>query len=126
MTGDRWDSWPSRASQDYFVDAMAAHTQVERMDSLSPSRYDLRLVDGTEVKVFMTDVYTFSASDYALLKAKHPDVTCIVSASNWNHFSDQAREDAAADGVATFHFADLMGALHYRGDGFVNYSGSRG
>ncbi len=116
MTADRWDSWPSRVSQEYFEEQMNAHTKVRGVTKLSPSQWDLTLVDGAVVHVFMTDVYTFSASDYALLRAKFPDVNCIVSASGWNHFSSQAEEEAAAEGIMTVHLgADLMSAIH----GFV-------
>src|SRR4051812_31947491 len=101
MTADRWDSWPSRASQDYFEKAMRAHTKVRGVTKVSPSRWDLTLTDGTTVEVFITDVYTFSASDYALLRAQYPNVRCVVQASNWNYFSTQASEEADADDVLT-------------------------
>lgn len=113
VTADRWNSWPSYASQEYFRDSMEAHTKVRQTDQLSPNRWDLKLTNGAVVRVFMTDVYTFSASDYAVLRAKYPEVDIIVSASGWNHFSSQAAEEAAADGVATVHLGgELMSVLH--------------
>jgi hypothetical protein len=92
---------------------MAAHTKVRNVEKVSPSRWDLTLTNGAVVHVFITDVYTFSASDYAMLREKYPEVQCIVSASGWNHFSTQAAEEAARDGVATVHLgANLMSVLH--------------
>lgn len=113
MTASRWNSWPSFASQKYFEELMEGHSRVREVTKLSPSRWDLTLTDGTLIRIFITDVYTFSASDYALLRAAHPDVQCIVSASGWNHFSTQAQEDATADGIPTVHLgAELMSAVH--------------
>jgi hypothetical protein len=92
---------------------MEGHNKVRGVQKLSPSRWDLTLTNGAVVRVFITDVYTFSASDYARLRAKHPDVGIIVSASKWNHFSSQAVEEAAEDRVATVQLGgDLMSVLH--------------
>jgi hypothetical protein len=116
-----WDDWPTQGTVDFFLQRMDDHTQVRRVESHSRTRHDLTLIDGTEVKVFITDAYTFSASDYMQLRARHPEVNCILSSSSYRHFSTQAREDARADGVATFHIGDLMGALHRRGTDFLDY-----
>ncbi|MDQ3677108.1 MAG: hypothetical protein M3401_09950 [Actinomycetota bacterium] len=113
MTAARWDSYPSFASQDVFEKLMDDHTKVRGVEKLSPNRWDVTLTNGTVVRVFITDVYTFSASDYAILRAGHPDVDIIVSASMWNHFSSQAEEEAASDEVVTVMLrGDLMSALH--------------
>ena len=100
---------------------MQGHAHVVEVEQLTPSRYDITLEDGTEIKVFMTDVYEFTVSDYTELHAKFPEVNCIVSASNWNHFTDAARAEARGHEVATFHFKGLMGALNYRDREFLNY-----
>jgi hypothetical protein len=113
VTATRWDSYPSFASQGFFQTLMDGHTKVRDVQKLSPNRWDVTLKNGTFVQVFITDVYTFSASDYALLRAAHPDVEIIVSASMWNHFSSQAEEDAASDGVVTVMLrGDLLSAIH--------------
>jgi hypothetical protein len=92
---------------------MESHSRVRGLEKLSPNRWDLTLTTGAVVQVFITDVYTFSASDYSRLRAKHPDVGIIVSASNWNHFSTQAKEEAAEDGIATVKLGgDLMSVIH--------------
>jgi hypothetical protein len=92
---------------------MESHTKVRGIEQVSPSRYDLTLTNGAVVHVFITDVYTFSTSDFALLRAKYPEVDIIVQASSWNHFSSDAAKEAAAEGVATVQLGgELMGVLH--------------
>jgi glyceraldehyde-3-phosphate dehydrogenase/erythrose-4-phosphate dehydrogenase len=92
---------------------MEAHTKVRNVEKVSPNCWDLTLTNGAVVHVFITDVYTFSVSDYALLRERHSGVNIIVSASGWNHFSSEAAEQAAADGVATVHIGgELMSVLH--------------
>jgi hypothetical protein len=108
-------------SQDRFLEMMAEHTHVNGVETLAPNRYHITLSDGTEKKVFITDVYEFTVSDYELLRSRHPEVDCIVTASVWNHFTDLARERARDDGIATFHYRGLMGALNRRGDAFLEY-----
>jgi hypothetical protein len=92
---------------------MEGHSKVRGVEKLSPNRWDLTLTNAAVVQVFITDVYTFGASDYARLRARYADVGIIVSASKWNHFSSQAEEEAAEDGVATVKLGgDLMGVVH--------------
>src|SRR4051812_2285559 len=92
---------------------MESHNKVSGVEKVSPNRWDLTLTNDAVVQVFITDVYTFSASDYARLRAQYPDVDIIVSASKWNHFSTQASEEAADDGVATVKLGgQLMSVLH--------------
>jgi hypothetical protein len=92
---------------------MEAHRKVRNVDKLSPNRWDLALTNGAVLHIFITDVYTFSVSDYALLRERHSEVNIIVSASGWNHFSSEAAERATADGVATVHIGgELMSVLH--------------
>jgi hypothetical protein len=123
MSADRWDAPPERANIDHFLRTMGEHTQVREITTLSANRYDLSLIDGEEVKVFVTNVYDLTAADYAELHERHPDVNCIVQGSSWNYFTSQAKEDAHRDGIATLRLGrQLMGALHRRGRAFVTYS----
>ena len=113
MKNSNWDSYPSFASQDFFREIMEGHSKVREVTRQSPSRWDLVMSTGKILKVFITDVYTFSLSDYSALRAQHRDVDVIVSASNWNHFSTAASEQSEQDGVATLMLGrELMGALH--------------
>jgi hypothetical protein len=125
VAADRWDDPPSQGSIKYLRQMLMDHTHVSGVSDRSANRYDIRLTDGNEVKIFVTDVYEFSVSDYALLRSRHPEVQCVLSASNWNHFTDASRQEAKADGVATFHFRELMGALNRRGDEFLNYRNTK-
>jgi hypothetical protein len=124
MTADRWNSWPSHKSQTYFLGMMDRHDNVRAVETLAPNRYIVTLNDRTTVTVFMTDVYEFTVSDYEQLRERFPEVNCIVMASEWNHFTTAAREEARAEGIATFHFKGLMGALNYTGDDFLDYPDS--
>lgn len=104
---------------------MNRHENVRNAEPLTPNRYLVTLKDGTELNVFMTDVYEFTVSDYANLRAHHPEVGCIVTASEWNHFTTAAREEAREEGIATFHFKGIMGALNFKGDDFLDYPDSQ-
>ena len=113
MTAEKWDSYPSFASQDYFGSSMEGHTRVREVAKRSPTRWDLTLTNEVDVRVFITDVYTFSVADYTLLRAAHPEVDIILSASMWNHFSSEAVEAADEDGVATVKLGgELMSVIH--------------
>jgi hypothetical protein len=92
---------------------MEAHTKVPKVEKVTPGRWDLTMTNGGVIHVFITDVYTFSASDYAMLREKYPEVDIIVQASAWNHFSTEAEENARGDGVVTVRLGGgLMSVLH--------------
>ena len=78
---------------------MERHDHVRKVEKLSASRYDVTRHDRTKIRVFMTDVYEFTVSDYAELCNEYPDVNCIVQASTWNHFTSGVREEARSDDV---------------------------
>lgn len=91
---------------------MGDHTRVLSITTLSPNRHDLTLTNKVVVKVFLTDTYVFSTEDYEELRGRHPEVTAIVSASNWNHFTGDGVRAGAADEVAMYTIGELMSDLH--------------
>ena len=116
-----WDTPPPPETVEFFLGRMRAHSKVSRVVTHSDNRHDLFRHGATTIKVFLTDTYEFTVSDYAELHAEYPEVNCIASASTWNHFTYEAEEVANGDGVATFLIAELMGALNFTGAKFRNY-----
>jgi hypothetical protein len=107
-----WDDEPSPESLEFFEDRMREHTKVGATSSHGANRYDLTLLDGRVVKVFLTDTYEFTVADYEELRAQHPEVDHIVSASSWNHFTTAVEGVARGDEVGTYFIGEFMGALH--------------
>lgn len=124
-SGLDWGDPPSRDSVTFFVERMKEHTRLIGVASESANRHDLTRPDGTILRVFLTDTYTFSQSDCAQLRARHPDVDCIVSVSSWNHFTPEVVREARAESIGTFSIRGLMGALHRQGTAFIDYPNAR-
>ena len=70
------------------------------------------------VEFYFQDVYILGLADYAAIRNTHASVRCIVTASSWNWYSNEAEAQAAKDGVALRNVGDLMSALHRSGERF--------
>ena len=118
-------AWNDPPPPEYFLQRMRDHHRIRKVESISANRHDLTTDDGRLVKVFLTDTYTFSESDYAELRAEYPEVDCIVSASSWNHFTPEAERAARTDKIGAFSIGEFMGAVHFKGDDFALYNEKR-
>ena len=71
------------------------------------------------LRVYVADVYILTADDVAQIVFKYPDINSIVVISNWNQYTDKAKELAKEYNVGVFTFVEFMGALNYSGEKFL-------
>ncbi len=65
------------------------------------------------IKVYIADVYVLTASDVIEIISKYPDVDCIVVISNWDHYTDLAKDRARRCGIGVFTLNQFLVALNY-------------
>ena len=116
-----WDQPAPPASVAFFERAIRGHSKVEGLLPNGEQAYDVVRAPLPTVRVWVCDVYRVSASDVAAILAEDPQIEAIVTMSNWNDVTVEAREDGASRGVGVFTFKELMGALNYQNDEFFNY-----
>lgn len=71
------------------------------------------------LRVYVADVYILTADDVAQIVSKYPDINSIVVISNWNQYTDKAKELAKEYNVGVFTFIEFMRALNYSGEKFL-------
>ena len=103
---------PSWKSVRFFRDAITAHDEVTSVTDRGESVYVLNRKKHPSVVVFMTDVYTVGMADLVDAKARIPDLNCIVTISNWNGYTRDAKEYGVQQKIGIFLFSELMGALN--------------
>lgn len=72
------------------------------------------------LKVYIADVYILTVSDVNEIMEAYPEVNSIVVISNWDHYTNIAKEEARINGIGVFTLAEFLEALNYRGKEFLD------
>lgn len=70
---------------------------------------------------YITNLYEIGVADVEEILSLAPETNCIVSTMDYNHYSRQAKELARSRGVGLFKSTELLGAVYYDRDAFLNY-----
>lgn len=73
------------------------------------------------VKIFMTNVYVVGEAEAYEILSANPDVDAIVTMSAWNGYSREAKTMCKTRNVGLFKFGELLGAIYYEGQQFLDY-----
>jgi len=103
---------PSWKSVQFFRDAIASHTVVESLIDRGENVFVINRKLRSPVVVFLTDVYTVGMADLVDVMARIPDLNCIVTISNWNGYTYEAKEHGIQNQLGVFLLSELMGALN--------------
>lgn len=74
----------------------------------------------SDLKVYMTNIYHFAFADLEEVMMRS-GINAIVSMSDWNSYTNEAKEMAKSRGVGLFTFKEFLGAVNYEGHKFLNY-----
>jgi hypothetical protein len=103
---------PSWKSVQFFRGAITSHTTVASLVDRGENVFVINRKLLSPVVVFLTDVYTIGMADLVDAMGKIPDLNCIVTISNWNGYTQAAKEHGIQNQVGVFLFSELMGALN--------------
>jgi len=110
--GDNQAEKPRKESIAFFEKAIPRHDKVVQLKKLEEQVYEITRLTGGKVVVYLTNLYTVGLADYYDIRERHPEVNCIVTISNWNSYTRQAKEQANSDHFGLFVFEEFMGALN--------------
>lgn len=98
------------------LDSRPGYTTIWR----APHRLIVNRPSGSIV-VHLNNIYIVSEADVVEIMAEMPDVDAIVTVSNWNSWTNSARELARSHGKGLFNAKEFLGAVNFSGHSFVNY-----
>ena len=75
----------------------------------------------SSIYAYITNLYQIGVADVEEILAAAPETTCIVSTMDYNQYSGQAKEIARERGVGLFKSNELLGAVYYDGQAFLDY-----
>lgn len=104
---------PRPESIEFFQRAIRKHDCVKSVEQLSDQKYILHLIDRKKINIYLTDIYTVGIADVMEIETKYPEVNCILTISNWNGYTKDAKCYAEDNKIGLFLFGELMGALNF-------------
>ncbi len=117
----KYQDLPRPESITFFKQGMLAHKMVVSVNKLQEQHYEIRRKGRTDLKVYLTNLYIVGIADVHEIINKFPEVNCIVTISNWNSYSNEAKEFCKSQKIGLFKYSEYYGALYYDKDKFYNY-----
>ncbi len=105
----------------YINKYLANHTSIKGLKKQNIAIFTASLVDGRELKVFVTNTYYFT--DYTLEKILEidPNIDAIICSNPYSTYSASAKKECIRQKIGLFSLREFMGAIHTTGERFLNY-----
>lgn len=75
----------------------------------------------SDILLFVVDAYVLGEGATLEIIEDNPNINCILVCSNWNEYTESAKELAKEYKVGLFTLSELMGAIYYNGKRFIEY-----
>lgn len=98
----------------FFENRMNGHSKVSKIVNLDAGLYEVHLIDGRILRVFICECYAFSDADYIETVEKYGPVSAIVISSNWCSYDISTKLARMEEGVGIFDIAGFMAAINRR------------
>jgi hypothetical protein len=121
----RYEKMPRPESIAYFIKLLEGKDFVDSIEKRSEQEYSVCRPKHGDLIVYLTNVYIVGVADVHEILAACPGADAIVTMSDWNGYSDEAKWLCAERSVGLFKFKEFMGAIYYKGQRFVDYAPPR-
>lgn len=108
-----YSRYPRPESIDFFERAISNHNAILHWIKLDEYLYRIFRHQMPTCDILVTNHYTIGLADYYELIGEHPSIHGIVTISNWNGYTHQAKVIARENHVGLFIMNELLGALHW-------------
>lgn len=105
--------YPRPESIAFFERAISDHHITEHLEKLDEYLYRIYRYQKTTFDVLVTNHYILGLADYYELIDEYPNIQGIVTISNWNDYTHQAKVAAREYHVGIFVMKELLGALNW-------------
>ena len=103
------------SSIQFFERALKNHQRVNSYDGSDDIFFTIERTEGlSTVTALLVDVYTVGLADLFRAKDEFPLMEHLVTCSNWNAYTPQAKEYGMNNGIGIFVLGEFLGALWLR------------
>jgi hypothetical protein len=116
-----YEKLPRPESINAFKKAVSGRSKISCFDEISNVTYLLHRYSLSDIKVYLTNIYSVSLADVVEIIGIDKYINAIVTMSVWNGYTKEAEDYCKEQGIGLFVFTEFMGALNYEGYKFINY-----
>lgn len=104
----------------FFEEALNSHNKVLSVKREKDILFNVtRVTSPTELVIVLINQYTISLADVIKLKNEFPSINCIVTAGDWNGYTEEAKKYGLEQNIGVFVISEILGALNF--EEYVNY-----
>lgn len=119
--GGYYEKRPRREHRAYLEKRLLERPIVDSVEFLDDFQMVVEREGRSTIVAYVTNLYEIGIADVEEILATAPATTCIVSTMDYNHYSGRAKELAKSRGVGLFRSTELLGAVYYDGQRFLDY-----
>lgn len=108
-----YSRYPRPESIRFFETTISNHSATRRLEKTEDYHYKIHRFDMPTFEVVVTNHYTIGLADYYEIKDEYPRIQGIVTISNWNGYTHQAKVAAKNQQIGIFVMNELLGALNW-------------
>ncbi len=99
----------------FVEDALSVHVKVGTFTRRDDIVFEIKRVNGmSDVTAVLVDRYTLGLADVLSAKREFPEMNCIVTCANWNHYTEDSKEYGKQNDICVFNVGEFFGSLHWR------------
>ena len=99
----------------FVEDALSVHVKVGTFTRRDDIVFEIKRVNGmSDVTAVLVDRYTLGLADVLSAKREFPEMNCIVTCANWNHYTEDSKEYGKQNDICVFNVGEFFGSLHSR------------
>ena len=99
---------------DFFEQRMHEHSKVNKVNKITPSLYDILLIDGRVIRIFVCECYSFDTAEYIEVCQEFGQVNAVVINSNWCGYSPSVKRHCMSQKVGVYDIRGFMAAINKR------------
>lgn len=96
----------------FFEDRMHGHNKVQSIKKIETGLYDVRLLDGRVLRVFICECYAFDDTSYYEVLENHGPVNAVVISGSWCGYDFDMKIEKMDDEVGIFDIKGFMAAIN--------------
>lgn len=112
---------PRPQHRDFLEQRLLERRTVDSVEFLNDFTMIIERDGKSTIRAHLTNLYEIGVADVEEILGEAPETNCIVSTMNYNHYSIAAKKLAASRNVGLFRSTELLGAIYYDNEKFVNY-----
>lgn len=96
----------------FFESRMSEHSRVNLLKKKNPSLYDIERSDGTTIRVFICECYSFDVAEYIESCQELGKLNAVIISSNWCGYTLDVKRHCMSEQVGIYDIGGFMAALN--------------